>query len=371
MPSQVRSSKQAAPVRRVGKGPAPTGVVETKNHLLIEIAEWADADEAQRACFDLARSSALDSSVAERAAFIASEAAVNILKHAGEGRQLLRVMWEAAPVVEIIALDRGPGITHLGAAMRGGYSTSGDPGAGLCAMSRAANLFDIYSRPGQGTALLARVSRARGPGDYAARRDHAQPRVKSGVISTPKAGTQSGEWTISDAWAAKHQPSRSLVMVADGLGHGAEAAMAATEAVSVIERVHALSPAEILEEVHETLGGTRGASVAVAEIRLSGSAPEVRFAGVGNIAARVVNGDRAVHLVSLNGIAGYEAEIQEFTYPWPAHSALVLHSDGLAPQWNAGDYPGLLASHPALIAAVLHRDFNRGLDDATVVVAKQ
>src|SRR5262249_49553814 len=67
---------------------------------------------------------------------------------------------------------------------------------------------------------------------------------------------------------------------------------------------------------------------------------------------------------------GYEAEIEEFTYPWPAHSTLVMHSDGLSAGWNTEHYPGLLASHPALIAAVLDRDYNCGLDDATVVVAK-
>src|SRR5262249_49511780 len=136
-------------------------------------------------------------------------------------------------------------------------------------------------------------------------------------------------------------------------------------------RIQALSPAEILEVVHEALTGTRGASVAVAEIRLSCGEPEVRFAGVGNVAARLVTDGKVRHLVSRNGIIGYEPEIQQVTYPWPAHSALVMHSDGVLAHWNAGDYPGLLASHPALIAAVLHRDFSCGLDDATVIVAKQ
>lgn len=363
MLSQVRSPIYAPPICRVRKEPAPA---EANNHLLIEIAGGEDADEALRISSDLMAQASLDDSVAERVALVASEATANILKHAGEGRMLVRVIEEPASGIEIIALDRGPGIAHLGAAMRGGYSTSGAPGVGLCAMSRASNLFDIYSRPGQGTVLLAQVW-SRPLRHYAATRDSIRLRVKSGAISTARPGALSP----SDAWAVKHQPSRSLVMLANGLGQGVEAARAATEAIRVMEKIHALAPAEILQVVHEALDGTRGASVAVAEIRLSGRAPEVRFAGIGNIAARVASGDRVYHLVSLHGIAGYEAEIQEFNYPWSAHSALVMHSDGLASHWKTEDYPGMLASHPSLIAAMLHRDFNRDLDDATVVVAKQ
>jgi hypothetical protein len=48
-----------------------------------------------------------------------------------------------------------------------------------------------------------------------------------------------------------------------------------------------------------------------------------------------------------------------------------MHSDGLATQWNLDQYPGLADRHPSLIAGVLYRDFARGRDDVTVVVAKK
>src|SRR5262245_20752404 len=371
---QVASVNYTPAVRRVVKETAPALM---NNHVLIEITDAASASEALRVSFELAIQAAFDEGVAERAALNASEASSNILSHAGAGRILARVVGETEPAVENIALDRGTGITHLSAAMRGGYSTSGGAGCGLRAMSRAANLFDIYSRPGQGTALLAQVW-ARSLRYYATTRDYAAPRVKSGAVSTHPSGAgvrgesliRESRQMIGDAWTVKHQPSRSLIMVASGLGQGAEAAEAANEAVRVIEEVHRLAPAEILEIAHRALDGTRGASVAVAEIRLSNGASEVRFAGVGNIAARLIAGGGTMHLASSGGIVGYDAEIQECAYPWPAHSTLIMNSDGLSAGWKADDYPGLFASHPALIAAVLHRDFNRGSDDATVVVAK-
>jgi hypothetical protein len=50
---------------------------------------------------------------------------------------------------------------------------------------------------------------------------------------------------------------------------------------------------------------------------------------------------------------------------------LVMHSDGLATHWNLDQYPGLVGRRPSLIAGVLYRDFARGRDDVTVVVAKK
>jgi hypothetical protein len=34
------------------------------------------------------------------------------------------------------------------------------------------------------------------------------------------------------------------------------------------------------------------------------------------------------------------------------------------------DYPGLAAHDPAIVAGVVYRDFSRGNDDATIVVAR-
>jgi hypothetical protein len=49
---------------------------------------------------------------------------------------------------------------------------------------------------------------------------------------------------------------------------------------------------------------------------------------------------------------------------------LVLHSDGLTTATGLETHPGLAFRDPSLIAGVLYRDFNRGHDDSTVVVAK-
>jgi hypothetical protein len=75
-------------------------------------------------------------------------------------------------------------------------------------------------------------------------------------------------------------------------------------------------------------------------------------------------------MVSHNGTVGHQMRrVQEFVYPWPAEALVILHSDGLATQWRL--LPGLAARDPALIAAILYRDFRRGRDDVTVLVARR
>ena len=159
--------------------------------------------------------------------------------------------------------------------------------------------------------------------------------------------------------------------VADGLGHGVIASDAATAIINAVRRApDRLSPVEIVEAAHQAAKPTRGAAFGVAV--LDEAAGVVRFAGVGNVAAVVVNGAERRHLISQNGIIGHEyRKLSEFSHPWQPQSVLVLHSDGIVTQWDLERYPGLLARDPSLIAGVIYRDFTRGRDDTTVLVLKK
>ncbi|MBV9493976.1 MAG: serine/threonine protein kinase, partial [Acidobacteria bacterium] len=96
----------------------------------------------------------------------------------------------------------------------------------------------------------------------------------------------------------------------------------------------------------------------------------VEFVGVGNIAGVVID-DIQRRTVSYGGIVGHEMrKVQTFTYPWSPSSMLIMHSDGIGTAWNLDSYPGLAHRAPEMIAAAIFRDFARGNDDATVVVAK-
>jgi serine phosphatase RsbU (regulator of sigma subunit) len=177
-----------------------------------------------------------------------------------------------------------------------------------------------------------------------------------------------GEPVCGDAWAAQLGPHQASLLVADGLGHGVLASEAAAAASAVFMGAPARPPAELVSTMHDALRSTRGAAVAVVNIDIDERL--ARFSGLGNISGTIVTPDyKRVTLVSHNGTAGHIARrVQEFSYPLLRGAVVVLHSDGLTAHWNPADYPGLWGRDPALIAAVLYRDFNRRRDDSTVAV---
>ena len=331
----------------------------------IGIQDSTHTAEARRSALELASLLDFDETEAGNLGLVVTEAVRNLLKHAGGGDLILRASNEnGRPMVEMLAIDKGPGIEDIARSFQDGYSTSGTPGTGLGAISRLSSLHDIYSRPKQGTALLAQMARRAGRGPQAI----TAGRFRIGAVSV----SYPGETVCGDRWTFVELPGAGAkLLVADGLGHGLLAADAAMAAVRVARDHPGESGVELMNHVHTALRPTRGAAVAIAE--LDYNADVLRYTGVGNISGSIVSPSGEVrHLVSHPGTAGHEVhKIAQFQYPWAAGSTLIMHSDGLSTHWSMERYPGLLRRHPSLIAGVLYRDFSRRRDDATVVVVQE
>jgi anti-sigma regulatory factor (Ser/Thr protein kinase) len=329
--------------------------------LALAIGDASQVAEARRAAVALALGLGFTETEAGRVAIVATEMVRNLVTHASAGRQfLLRPLKsDGSAGVELLALDKGPGIADIAQSMRDGHSTAGTPGTGLGAVFRLSTATDIHSVRGVGTALLAEVWRSSGPPE-------AVPgaAIVGGVcIAKPR------ELYNGDSWAVHHANGRTRLLIADGLGHGQYAAEASDAAIATFEARPALSPAEAVQAIHAALRGTRGAAVGVVE--LDAAKETARYAGVGNIAGVILSGDERKSLVSHHGTAGGEVrQLEEFCYPWQRGAILILHTDGLLTRWGLDDCPGLSLRHPSLIAGVLYRDFARGTDDVTVVVAR-
>jgi anti-sigma regulatory factor (Ser/Thr protein kinase) len=344
--------------------PDPGEVVD----FAVPVAESSQVGEARRLIGTTARRLGFDETAAGKVAIVATEMAGNLVKHAGGGEIVVRPLQgttrEAVKGLEILALDRGPGIADVSKSLRDGYSTAGSPGTGLGAISRLSDRFDLYSAPDKGTALLSHLW-AGGQGPGSARQEGGTP--EHGAVCLPVAG----ETAPGDGWEIQRRPGGFRVLVADGLGHGPLAREPSQRAIGVLrETPFDHSPVRVLEACHDALRGTRGAAVAVADVDLA--AGTVRFAGIGNVAASIHGMGPSLHLVSLNGIVGQgTARFREFSYPWTSGDLLVMASDGLSTRWRLESYPGLTARHPSLIAGVLYRDYGRPRDDATVVAARE
>lgn len=324
----------------------------------VEVRHGSDIAEARRFVTRFADEANFDGVEIGNVCLGVTELATNLIKHAKEGRILTRLLGrDKYSGIELVALDQGPGIDDVGRCLRDGYSTVGSPGTGLGALKRLARQFDIHSMQGRGTAVLARFwsrESLRQP----------QPEMEFGAVCLPK----SGEDVSGDGWGVELVKGKYTCTVADGLGHGPDAARAAHAALATVKDYCDSSPAELVERAHGALRSTRGAALAVGQIDPARNM--LRFCGVGNITATLMSNGTVRHLVSHNGIVGQEArKISEFTYPWNADSLLVMHSDGLTARWDLKAYPALVRRHPGLVAGVLYRDFNRGRDDSTVLTA--
>lgn len=343
----------------------------------VEVRSASQVAEARRVAVALAKGHGFDEADAGRVAIVVTELATNLLKH-GEGGVLLVGGFADGPAgggaggaaggIECLALDQGPGMADVAASVRDGHSTAGTPGNGLGAVLRGAQATDIYSAPGRGTAILARLLPGRhgvgtaGPSSGAP----ALPSPRFGAVNVPMAG----EEHCGDSWCHEERGDGWSVMVADGLGHGQFAAEASHRAATIFSDSGRTVPSELLADMHGALRPTRGAAISIA--RVDPARGEVVFAGVGNVAGVLVGpGDDMRRMVCHNGTIGHIAKhMRDFTYPVGTARLLVLASDGLGTTWRMDRYPGLLDHHPTLIAGVLYRDFTRGRDDVTVLVAR-
>ena len=325
----------------------------------VDVHESSQVAEARRAAVVLAEQSGFGVGDAGRVAIVATELATNLIKHGGGGTLLVGSFAdESGAGIECLALDQGPGIGDVPQAMRDGYSTAGSPGNGLGAVCRVAELFDIYTRPGAGTAILARLA----PGRSA--KSVSSP---FGAVAVPTVG----ESVSGDGWCRTAWEGGYTVMLADGLGHGPIAAEAAhAAALSFSQTDSGDSPDAILALLHPALRPTRGAAISIARVDLVGG--QVVFGGVGNVAGVLIGEDGGLRrMVGNNGTIGHIAKhMKAFTYPLADAAMLILASDGLGTSWRIDAYPGLLSCHPTLLAGVLFRDFTRGRDDVTVLACR-
>jgi anti-sigma regulatory factor (Ser/Thr protein kinase) len=327
---------------------------------VIAIEDPSRISEGRRVATQLALESGLDQLQTANVALIATEAGTNLWKHAGSGElHLVRLDSHGMAGLDILAIDRGPGMADLDRCLRDGFSTAGTAGTGLGAIQRLSSEFDVFTLPGLGTVIFSRLKNG-------VSKEKIAGEIQVGALLKP----MRHEIVCGDAWYMEPTPQGVRVLVADGLGHGPGAAEASWEAVTAFRRVKDSSPLRMLETIHVALRGTRGAAIGVACLDYQRGVAE--FAGLGNISASLVTPVRTQQMISHNGTAGHEGRrVQMFTYPLEPEALLVMHSDGMRTGWNLSKYPRLFGHHPAVIAGVLYRDATRDRDDVCVVVVRK
>ncbi|MGP4047673.1 SpoIIE family protein phosphatase [Streptomyces sp. 2A115] len=298
------------------------------------------------------------------AELVATELGTNLLRHAHPGGYVLAR--KVGNGIELLSVDHGPGMTVAAFAPSAGAASTvalpssrgGGLRAGLNVVRRNAAEFDWYATR-RGTVVYARLG-APAPAGHTGWR--------FGGVNVPLGGD--GE--SGDAWAVAEPGSRTAALVVDGLGHGPGAAAAARAAITTFEGTAVTDLDRLVRHAHEAMRATRGGVLGAC--LLDPGRGEFAYAAVGNITGRVLTGGRSIHLLDRPGTLGTQLSLPTVRLqhgPWEPGSTLILVSDGIRSAWSLEDHPRLPDHHPSIIAAVLHREYGRSTDDATVLVVRQ
>lgn len=179
-----------------------------------------------------------------------------------------------------------------------------------------------------------------------------------------------GEVRSGDGHFVAETTSGWLLAVADGLGHGPEAAVASTAFVEVLQRHIEEPPVALIRLCHEALKKTRGSAATV--VTIDRRRCLLSWAGVGNVEGVIRHAHPAVshteYITMRGGIVGYRIPgLHPSTLQLLDGDTLVLATDGIH-----GDFVRAIGlSHPPeKLAGYILEHFAKPTDDALVLVAR-
>src|SRR5438094_7317871 len=179
-----------------------------------------------------------------------------------------------------------------------------------------------------------------------------------------------GEKESGDLHLVKAVPGGVLLAAVDGLGHGPEAAAAATTAVAILQN-HADEPLPaLITRCHDAMKDARGVVMTVA--RLGGDG-QLTWLGVGNVEVLLFRADRQAvpsieRLLLDRGLVGFQLpSLRARTMSLAPGDLLVFVTDGGSAGF--GDDFVHRRRPPRLGARIMDRHF-RGIDDALVLVVR-
>lgn len=191
-----------------------------------------------------------------------------------------------------------------------------------------------------------------------------------GVAAAPLAG----ESASGDLHVVREFSGGVLVAVIDALGHGAEASRAARLAAETLEQHAGEHPRQLLLRCNRVLLGTRGVVMSLASIDWSENV--MTWIGVGDVVGVLMVTGRPddiprldTVLLTRGGIVGIAAEptARPWTIPLVEGDTLIFATDGIRRDFTV---TGSALRPPQRIADELLRTYQKGTDDALVLVAR-
>ncbi|MCE1248118.1 MAG: serine/threonine-protein phosphatase [Firmicutes bacterium] len=181
------------------------------------------------------------------------------------------------------------------------------------------------------------------------------------LVDLPDANGDMGFFTMKD--------DKIFLALLDVLGHGKEAYKVGQVARAFLCRCDEFNNmADLMQDLHEALRGTRGAVAALCLVDLKSG--RLTYSGIGNIAVKVM-GPRPFTMIPRDGIIGYmiptPKELEHKLFPG---DILVMYSDGIKAHFDQFEYAGLLEGTAESICSRMISQFGKQDDDASCLVLK-
>lgn len=306
---------------------------------------------------------------------LSTELASNLVVHrAVEGHLFFQLVSRGDNIgIEIVSVDRGPGIPSVHEAMRDGYSIRGSLGIGLGTVSRCADVFDIHSLPVGRECFSPRFWRPEGTLVLAQKWLAPLATTEEAWRVVGHTEPCPGERYNGDGFRVWKTSERLRAVVCDGLGHGLFAHEVTQKVLAFCEDHLWAPPIVLLTEMHPHLRKTRGCAIAIVDIdRAEGS---LSYIIIGNIGIRMYPRANASFLPH-RGILGLHRlpTLRLRTVDWRPDATLLISSDGLSHRWELEKVtasPHLLSHEPSLLRHLLLRDHRRSSDDVTLLILRE
>lgn len=183
--------------------------------------------------------------------------------------------------------------------------------------------------------------------------------------------TYRGESVTGDAFIVRPVTDGVLIAVIDGVGHGADAAIAASRCADAVESAGDLGVISLMRRCHERLRDTRGVVMSLAVVDTGRN--RLTWLGVGNVAGHVMRSDptcvpaREVMLTRGGTIGLRLPMLMASETELTTGDVLILATDGIAPGISGQLAPD---AAPQRLADELLLTYGRDTDDALVLVGK-